>query len=147
MDSAVLDRMSNKIHVGLPEYASRVSILTNLIEEKMGEIPERNDCLNAKAIAALAKKTHNLSGRALRALVTRLQAKRDATENQRLTEELIDQVTYTQLSETRESQNHSPSLRSHLFDFRHFTLARIKRAFNRALKQSLGIFRLRRAQT
>ncbi len=92
IDAGLLSRLNNRIQMDIPDRDSRVKILTQTIDMLLGKIPERETCLSKENIEKLADRTDGMSGRSLFQLVDSLVMQRPASSEERLTEEIIEEV-------------------------------------------------------
>lgn len=89
LDEAVLSRMDHKIYIGPPAEPERVEIIKSYVP-KFFTASERASFFKAPQIATIAKMTERLTGRALFKLLNDIANKKAATEDQKLTQPMID---------------------------------------------------------
>jgi len=90
IDPAILDRMDHKIAIGLPEIGEREKIIQSYIPKFFIPI-EQKDFFGKDKVKAIAQKTEGFSGRALFKLLNDIFIQKAATDDNKLTQEIIDQ--------------------------------------------------------
>lgn len=90
IDSAILNRMTYKMHIDVPGLEERAQILDMYVKQFFTDAAEREAFFNPAAIQELAKRTDKLSGRSLFYLINMIFAKKGSTEDNRVTKQIID---------------------------------------------------------
>ena len=136
LDPAVVSRMDHQIHIGTPDYIGRIRILTQYIDHAFGGAEERTTVLNDDGIAAIASKTNHLAGRPLQKLVNTLKCAKYASNNNRLTQAIIDEAVYDYVWKDRNMPGAERSWRiiEMAGDLRHFTIPYVRKCFTEAIQ-------------
>lgn len=90
IDRAIINRMTHKINVDLPGIEERAKIIDLYANQFFTDEKERNTLFHAEKIQELARKTEKLSGRSLFQIINMLFAKKGETDDNQLTEKMID---------------------------------------------------------
>lgn len=89
LDPAVLSRMDHKLYIGLPEQAERKKIIELYLPIFMTPL-ERNELFTDKVITNIAKQTEGFTGRTIFKMLNTMSAMRAATNNNRLTQQMVN---------------------------------------------------------
>lgn len=92
IDSAILNRMTHKIKIDVPGMEERAEIIDLYAKEFFLDYKERTEFFNPEQIQEFARKTEKLSGRNLFQIINSIFAKKVTTDDNRLTQEIIDRT-------------------------------------------------------
>lgn len=90
IDSAILNRMTYKIKIDVPGMEERAEIIDLYAKQFFLDYKERTEFFNPEQIQVFARKTEKLSGRSLFQIINMIFAKKGMTDDNRLTQEIID---------------------------------------------------------
>ncbi len=126
IDPAVLSRMDHKVHVGAPDYTQRMNILRQYVQRQFSKT-DINNFFTDRQIGSIASRTTGLTGRALEKLVNAIYCKKATTDDNKLTQRLINESIYDFVTQERDLPG---AERSWLFverisDFWYFTIPAI----------------------
>lgn len=105
IDSAILNRMTHKIHIDVPGLHERAEIIDMYAHQFFEDIEERIEFFDTQKIQELAKKTEKLSGRSLFQLINMIFARKGETDDNRLTKQIVDRSVDQFLKQEKEIQN------------------------------------------
>lgn len=102
LDTAMLDRMDEQVHIPRPGINEREKLLKLYIDKYIK--PTLGDCgLTTSVIKTLAEKTENFSGRELSQLARALQAEISQQKNKRATPDMVNKILNRKLEQRFDS--------------------------------------------
>jgi ATPase family AAA domain-containing protein 3A/B len=107
LDPAILNRMTHKVFIDVPDFEERVKILEMYINKFFTE-REIRQFFSADRVHDIAQKIEGFSGRTIQQMINTIYNKKATTSNGRLTDEIIDKKVdqfVAQEQETRAQQS------------------------------------------
>jgi AAA+ superfamily predicted ATPase len=112
IDKAILNRMTHKIHIGLPGPDERAQIIDMYANHFFEDEAERKEFFNTEKIQKMARKTEDLSGRSLFHIINMIFARKGETDNNRLTQQIIDRSIDQFVKQEQELLDQVPEIES-----------------------------------